>query len=572
MKVKLFSHKTVNYETKAGDTKKGNLDPFAASEWPTNFNHNETNSKWATKWLPALLCFYAVFKEIKVAEPYAYKYQTEYLNITAAEMTAEVYPVVPYTYLFSLVPIFLLTDLFLYKPTMIVEMIGQIVFRSTQVFGFTVTSQIVGHSFYAVASACEVAFFSYIYAVLEKDQYRKLTGWTRAAVMAGRSSGYIFGQFLVLSHVANLRILNIISFCIPCVVFLMCVFLPRVHWKQMVYRMLEAKSLNDRKASILWKPPQSYLDYLTYRIRKLRSDFVKTYSVGFIRKWSLWWAMTTCMSLQVALYAQSLWGEVPSGDSPLNGFADAAYTATAALAILAMNAFPLDWDKWGELALVIISTIDASLLVVYSRTQNINVMYLCYISYRSLYQVMITIAQWNIAKKMKCESYGLVFGTNTFVALVMQSILMMVVSDKRGPLSLPVRHQYLVYAGLHFIVAIIFLCSVIVSIVRYLRRSKAKVQPTEESSDETETISDSGSDVAKFEEALPKQNNLQHLRRPSMARSTCLQYAQDETSDETNIESGETDKELDETDISSESGSDNETKVDKKIQKSIARN
>lgn len=58
-----------------------------------------------------------------------------------------------------------------------------------------------------------------------------------------------------------------------------------------------------------------------------------------------------------------------------------------------MNAFPLNWDKWGELALVIISTIDAIVLYIYSQTQSIYIMYGCYIAYRSLYQVMITIAQ-----------------------------------------------------------------------------------------------------------------------------------------------------------------------------------
>jgi len=63
------------------------------------------------------------------------------------------------------------------------------------------------------------------------------------------------------------------------------------------------------------------------------------------------------------------------------------------LAILALNAFPLDWDKWGEIALVLISSIDALMLIIYANTESIWTMYLCYIGYRSLYQVMITIAQ-----------------------------------------------------------------------------------------------------------------------------------------------------------------------------------
>lgn len=57
---------------------------------------------------------------------------------------------------------------------MLAEVIGQIFFRSTLVFGQSVISQIIGQIFYGIASASEIAFFSYIYARLEKNQYKKL--------------------------------------------------------------------------------------------------------------------------------------------------------------------------------------------------------------------------------------------------------------------------------------------------------------------------------------------------------------------------------------------------------------
>jgi len=56
---------------------------------------------------------------------------------------------------------------------MFVEIIGQIVFRSTLVFGGSVISQIIGQISYGIASASEIAFFSYIYARLEKEQFRR---------------------------------------------------------------------------------------------------------------------------------------------------------------------------------------------------------------------------------------------------------------------------------------------------------------------------------------------------------------------------------------------------------------
>src|SRR4051794_38402607 len=68
---------------------------------------------------------------------------------------------------------------------------------------------------------------------------------------------------------------------------------------------------------------------------------------------------------------------------------------------------------------------------------------------------------------MVCESYGLVFGTNSFIALIMQSLLTFVVTDKRG-LGLHVRQQYLIYSLLHFIIALIFFCSVSYTILNYI--------------------------------------------------------------------------------------------------------
>lgn len=62
-----------------------------------------------------------------------------------------------------------------------------------------------------------------------------------------------------------------------------------------------------------------------------------------------------------------------------------------------MNAISINWDKWGEAALMLISALHSSILVLYSQTQSIYVMYACYIAYRSLYQVMITIAQFVIS-------------------------------------------------------------------------------------------------------------------------------------------------------------------------------
>ncbi|KHN74186.1 Folate-like transporter 2 [Toxocara canis] len=427
---------------------------FKRLEGDLPFFHNDKIMKWSL--IAVLLVLYGFSKDFKPGEPFLFKYQTEFLNLTEQQLNGEIYPYWTYSYLITLIPIFLLTDILLYKPILILESIGYMVFRSTLVFGWGVFSQQIGMVFYGIASAAEIAFYSYIYAKVEKSEYQKLTSWTRASTMAGRTFGYLLSQLIIITHIGNYLTVNQISLASPVLVLIFGLCFPRVHWKQLVQRMLDSRGII---ASDHFNAPQTYIAYMGYRLRKIRSDAKKIYSIGFIRKWSLWWAMTTCMSLQISAYAQTLWGEVQEEETTLNGFAEATYTASATTAILVMNMIPINWDKWGEATLVLISTIDCLLLLIFSRAQSIFVMYGCYICYRTLYQVMITIAQWNLARKMVCESYGLVFGLNSFIALVLQTILTLVVVDKRG-FGMDVRSQFIVYGAYHAVIAVIFLCSI----------------------------------------------------------------------------------------------------------------
>src|ERR1700722_6795508 len=97
---------------------------------------------------------------------------TDFINRLSPSLF-QVYPWWTYSYLVALVPIFLLTDLLLYKPILVLESVGYIVFRSTLVFGSSVLTQQIGQAWYGVASASEIAFYSYIYARVDKSAYRE---------------------------------------------------------------------------------------------------------------------------------------------------------------------------------------------------------------------------------------------------------------------------------------------------------------------------------------------------------------------------------------------------------------
>ena len=126
----------------------------------------------------------------------------------------------------------------------------------------------------------------------------------------------------------------------------------------------------------------------------------------------------------------------------------------------------------GEISLAVISCLDAVMLYLMATTNNIIVAYIGHVVFRALFQMMITVASFEIARNINKTSNGLVFGFNTFLALAFQTILTTVVADSAG-LALPPRtqvktillfltslishFQFQVYAGFFLVVGAIFL-------------------------------------------------------------------------------------------------------------------
>lgn len=65
--------------------------------------------------------------------------------------------------------------------------------------------------FYGAFAACEVAYFTYIYAKVDKEYYQQVTSHTRGAILAGRSISGILGQLLISFKWMDYRQLNYIT-------------------------------------------------------------------------------------------------------------------------------------------------------------------------------------------------------------------------------------------------------------------------------------------------------------------------------------------------------------------------
>ncbi|KAK0411139.1 hypothetical protein QR680_005507 [Steinernema hermaphroditum] len=421
--------------------------------------------RWQTT--AAVLCGYGLLKEFRPSEPYMFVYQNTIMNISAEVLNGDVYPYWTYSYLVALVPVFLLTDLLLYKPVLLLESLSYIAVWLLLIFGRAVWTQQLVELFYGWATATEVGFFAYAYVNVDRQQFSRVTVWTRAALQGGRCLSYLLSELIIILRPGSYLILNYLSLGSLCLTFFFALVLPWVGWEEVVRREAshrERLPLSSGSAN----EPASYRDFARSKFENLWIDLRRIYSDAFLLKWSLWWAMTTSGNFMISNYIQTLWGHHHSEKAQAyNGLVEAVTPLIAVVVLLLLQLLAVDWNRWGELCLTLAAVADFGLLYLLSSTSNLLVMYATYMVFRVLYQAMITISQFNLADRMVVQSYGLVFGFNTLVALALQAIMTIVVVDKRG-LGLEIQPQFRVYAFYHLSIAAVFLLAVLYRMLRKL--------------------------------------------------------------------------------------------------------
>ena len=108
-----------------------------------------------------------------------------------------VYPVWTYSYLSLLVVVFLCTDLLRYNPVIIFEGIGYMVTWCLLIWGRGVRSMQAMEFFYGISTSTEVAYYTYIYAMVETNHFQKVTSYTRTAILTGRFCSAVLAQVSV---------------------------------------------------------------------------------------------------------------------------------------------------------------------------------------------------------------------------------------------------------------------------------------------------------------------------------------------------------------------------------------
>ena len=306
------------------------------------------------------------------------------------------YPCWTYSYLISALFVLLLTDLVRYKPVILLESVAYLTTRILLIWGTTIFSMQWMQVAYGVATATEIAYYSYVYAVVSIDHFKKVTSYVRAVRLFGQSMAGIVGQVLISTQLTGFLELNYISFASVCVACVFAIFLPNTF--DCKWCCSKPRPVSDRHRSYENTDTcTTLLQLFSQAVVKRWRDFVKFYFNPSLLKWSFWWALATCGVLQVGNYVQPLWKEV--GGHIKNhhlyyGLVESLATLCSAAAAFFLSFLKVNWPVWGEVTIGVLSLLDSAVLIFASQATVLWGAYICHILYRTTYAFLITIARY----------------------------------------------------------------------------------------------------------------------------------------------------------------------------------
>ncbi|XP_071122972.1 thiamine transporter 1-like [Mytilus edulis] len=422
------------------------------------------------KVLTFLVCLYGFLKEYRPSEAYLSAYLTgPWKNLTVEEVDNEIYPIWTYAYLLWLVPVFLLADFFRYQPMLVLEGATYIATWSILLWAQGVLAFKFMEVCYGLVTATEIAYYSYLFAMVSNEHYKVITSFTRAAILIGRFAAYLTGQLLVSFNVMDYKQLNIISMVSVSLAFILAVTLRRPSNSDIFHSTLHDKNKDvtnkesDNKIGFSAIQESSNVQKPTFirGILFLWNELKTAYSDKSVIAWSFWWAFASCGHLQVQNYIQNLWEVITPEDQKgtiYNGAVEAVGTLLSTICVLVLGFLPVNWSRPGlsETVMAIVCVFNTAVLTVMGQSTNIWASYALYSVFRATYHTVITLATLQIAKSLTRQRYGFVFGANMFMALVVETILTVIVVDKVG-LGVDVQTQFTVYGGYFGVIGCLFL-------------------------------------------------------------------------------------------------------------------
>ncbi|KAL4660178.1 folate transporter 1-like isoform X2 [Arapaima gigas] len=465
---------------------------------PCNQDDAETSPPASVKWMPRLqrwpvifLCFYGFMVQLKPGEPFITPLLlSDEKNFTREQVTNEISPVLSYSYMAVLVPIFLLTDYLRYKPLLVLQSLSHVSIWLLLLLGTTLFQMQFMEFFYGITMATRVAYSSYIFSLVSPALYQHVAGYSRSSVLLGVFLSSVLGQLCVSVGHVPYAMLSSISLGFVSFGLLLSIFLP---WPKHSLFFNRGKQEEGATQLELDKMRLSESTDLSRTSPWRRSAFFQilkelqnVVSIPCLRLWSIWWIFSSAGYYLVLFYVHILWNNLyPATENKhvYNGGVEAVSTLLGAATSFAAGFVKIRWNLWSELVIGVITALQASLLLLMGMTNSIWICYVSYVFFKGFYQFLVPIANFQIASSLTKELCALVFGVNTFLGTILKTIITATVVDKTG-LALSVHSQFLIYFSYFTLLTVIYLgCAAIVLIRHYCSCRKddfAKEPPCKE--------------------------------------------------------------------------------------------
>ncbi|KAM9695017.1 reduced folate transporter [Trichechus inunguis] len=483
------------------------------------------------------LCFYGFMAQMRPGESFITPYLLGDKNFTREQVTNEITPVLSYSYLAVLVPVFLLTDYVRYKPVLLLQGLSYVSVWLLLLFGHTVLHMQFMEFFYSLTMAARIAYSSYIFSLVPLAHFQRMASYSRAAVLLGVFTSSVLGQALISAGQLSFTMLNYVSLGFLAFSVLLTLFLKRPKRSLFFNRSMSAyhattPSELDRMApGSPGKPAGGKLELTLLAawqdsvLARMLRELGAILRLPQLRLWSLWWIFNSAGYYLIIYYTHILWNVVnPTRDSSAvyNGGADAASTLLGAVTSFAAGFVKIRWALWSKLVIATVTVTQAGLVFLMYSTSNIWVCYATFVLFRGAYQFLVPIATSQIASSLSKELCALVFGINTFLATVLKTTITVIVSDKRG-LGLPVHSQFLVYFGYFLVLSAAYFSGAVLVGLQHCRRARPKPLPLAQemmSPAEALGVQDGGLDsLQPTTPPLPPEENSQALGPATRERS-----------------------------------------------------
>ncbi|XP_015723185.1 reduced folate transporter [Coturnix japonica] len=432
------------------------------------------------------LCFYGFMTQIRPGESFITPYLLGSKNFTRVEVTNEITPVLTYSYMVVLVPIFLLTDYLRYKPVLVLQSLSHISIWLLLVLGTSVLAMQLMEFFYGITMAARIAYSSYIFSLVAPSRYQRMASYSRSSVLLGVFTSSVLGQLCVTLGSVRFLTLNYISLGFVTFGLLLTLFLERPK-RSLFFNRAEVACNGASPTELDKMAGGDKMDsgdkadggkvmggWRQAVLCRMLREVCTVAKQPRLQLWSFWWIFNSAGYYLVLYYVQILWNDIyPARDNQrvYNGGVDAASTLLGAIASFAAGYLKIRWALWSALVIGVVTAIQAGLLLLMNTTGNIWLCYMAYVLFRGSYQFLVPIAIFQIATSLSKELCALVFGVNTFFGTVLKTVITIIVADKRG-LGLSVHPQFYVYFGYFSLLALVYLLMATVVVIRHSRHAQ----------------------------------------------------------------------------------------------------